>query len=126
MENGYEFRSVCRAFVSKEENRGWLLSGTGFIRPEDTALYEGLVPSMKLATRVHENPTRILRAYIDNAHFAGNMLSLLEPNHAPAIYPCVLENNNITVKYENEKLIYTDEGNAFVTLEDNYAYQQND
>ena len=30
------------------------------------------------------------------------------------------------LQQENEKLIYTDEGNAFVKLEDNYAYQQND
>ena len=112
--------------MKKEENRDWLLHGTSYIRPEDVYLYEGLVPAMKLATRVHENPTRILRAYIDRAKYVGNTADLLEPNHAGVIYPYILENHKICVKYENEKLIYTNENNAFVKLEDNYAYQQND
>ena len=126
MDNGYAFESACRRYLKKEENRKWLLYGTSYIRPEDVKLYEGLVPAMKLATRVHENPVRILRAYIDRAHYVGNTADLLEPNHAAVIYPYVLENNKIQSKLENEKLIYTNENNAFVKLEENYAYQQND
>lgn len=125
-DNGYAFESACKKYLKKEENRDWLLHGTSYIRPEDMHLYEGLVPAMKLATRVHENPTRILRAYIDRAKYVGNTADLLEPNHAGVIYPYILENHKIYVKYENEKLIYTNENNAFVKLEDNYAYQQND
>ncbi len=126
MDNGYAFESACKRYLSKEENREWLLYGTSYIRPEDVGLYEGLVPAMKLATRVHENPVRVLRAYIDRAHYVGNTADLLEPNHAGVIYPYILENHKITSKIENEKLIYTNENNAFVKLEDNYAYQQND
>ena len=126
MDNGYAFESVCKRYLSKEENRAWLLDGTSYIRPEDVALYEGLVPAMKLATRVHENPVRILRTYIDRAHYVGNTADLLEPNHAGALYPYILENHKIASKIQNEKLIYTNENNAFVKLEDNYAYQQND
>lgn len=126
MDNGYAFESACKRYLSKEENREWLLSGTSYIRPEDVKLYEGLVPAMKLATRVHENPVRVLRAYIDRAHYVGNTADLLEPNHAGVLYPYILENHKITSKIENEKLIYTNENNAFVKLEDNYAYQQND
>ena len=125
-DNGYAFESACKKYLKKEENRDWLLHGTSYIRPEDVHLYEGIVPAMKLATRVHENPTRILRAYIDRAKYVGNTADLLEPNHAGVIYPYILENHKICVKYENEKLIYTNENNAFVKLEDNYAYQQND
>lgn len=125
-DNGYAFESACKKYLKKEENREWLLHGTSYIRPEDVHLYEGLVPAMKLATRVHENPTRILRAYIDRAKYVGNTADLLEPNHAGVIYPYILENHKICVKHENEKLIYTNENNAFVKLEDNYAYQQND
>ncbi len=126
MDNGYSFESVCRKYIGKEGNREWLLSGTSYIRPEDVSLYEGLTPAMKLATRVHKNPIRILRAYIDNAKFVGNLTELLEPDHSGTIYPYVLENKNVKVTYENDKMKYSDAGDAFVKLEDNYAYQQND
>lgn len=84
------------------------------------------MPAMKLATRVHENPSRILRSYIERKKFVGNTASLLEPNHAGTIYPYVLENGKIERKIENGKLIYANGENAFVKLEENYAYQQND
>lgn len=126
MDNGYQFSGVCKQYLSREKNRHVLLDGTNFIRPEDTELYEGLVSSMKLATRVHENPSRILRAYIERKKFVGNIASLLEPNHADTIYPYVLENGKIDRKIENGKLIYGNAEKAFVKLEENYAYQQND
>lgn len=126
MDNGYAFESVCRKYLKQEDKRDWLLTGTSFIRPEDTEKYEGLVKAMKLATRVHNNPTRILRAYIDRGRYVGNLAGLLEPDHSGTIYPYVLENKNVTVEYENEKMKYTNTGNAFVKLEENYAYQQND
>lgn len=126
MDNGYQFTGVCKKYLSNKDHLPVLLSGTNYIRPEDVELYEGLVPAMKLATRVHENPQRILRAYIERKKFVGNMASLLEPNHAGTIYPYVLENEKIKVKIENGKLIYSDAENAFVKLEENYAYQQND
>lgn len=126
MDNGYQFTGVCKAYIAKAENRGVLLSGTNYIRPEDTHVYEGLTPAMKLATRVHENPSRVLRAYIERKRFVGNTASLLEPNHAATIYPYVLENGKIESRIENGKLIYANGENAFVKLEENYAYQQND
>ena len=89
-------------------------------------LYEDIVPAMKLATRVHENPTRVLRAYVERGKFVGNTASLLEPNHAGTIYPYVLDNGSIESKIENGKLIYLNAENAFKKLEENYAYQQND
>lgn len=126
MDNGYAFESVCRKYLQQDSNREWLLSGTSFIRPEDVSLYEGITPAMKLATRVHKNPVRILRAYIDRAKYVGNIAELLEPDHSATIYPYVLDNNHIKVTHKNGKMIYSDVGNAFVKLEENYAYQQND
>ena len=126
MDNGYQFTGVCKRYLAKAENRTALLDATNYIRPEDIELYEGLVSGMKLATRVHENPSRVLRAYIERKKFVGNTASLLEPNHAGTIYPYVLENGKIERKIENGKLIYANGEKAFVKLEDNYAYQRND
>ncbi|MBQ3597273.1 MAG: hypothetical protein II988_05640 [Clostridia bacterium] len=126
MDNGYQFEGACKKFLKREGNIGALLTATNFIRPEDVSLYEELVKGMKLATRVHESPSRIMRAYIERGKFVGNTASLLEPNHAPTIYPYVLNNNKIKSQIQNDKLIYSDGGNAFEKLEENYAYQQND
>lgn len=125
MDNGYQFEGVCRKFLQKPENRARFLAHTNCIRPEDVHLYEELVPAMKLATRVHENPARILRAYIDNRRFSGNLPGLLEPNHAGVLYPYVLENSKIQAKTEDEKLVY-DAENAFIRLEDVYADKSDD
>ncbi len=126
IDNGYQFSGVCREYLSKNKNGETILAATNFIRPEDTALYEGLVPAMKLATRVHENPVRIIRAYTERRSFAGDALSLLEPNHSGMMYPYILENGLIDSNVENGKLIYSNGENAIIRLEENYAYQQND
>lgn len=125
-DNGYQFTGVCRKYLSNNKDGDAILSATNFIRPEDTDKYEGLVPAIKLATRVHERPSRIIRAYIERRSFSGNALSLLEPNHANLIYPYVLENGKIASKFDGEKLTYSNEKNAFLKLEETYAYQQND
>jgi hypothetical protein len=38
----------------------------------------------------------------------------------------VLENSKIASKFDGEKLTYSNEKNAFLKLEETYAYQQND
>ena len=40
MDNAYEFQEMCRAYLSKEENYGHLITDTNFVRPEDISLYE--------------------------------------------------------------------------------------
>lgn len=125
-DNGYAFTGVCKNFLKRKDNMGALLTATNFIRPEDVKLYENLVDGMKLATRVHENPSRIVRAYVERSKFVGNTASLLEPNHADVIYPFVVNNDKIKVSVENDKLIYEQGEHTFEKLEENYAYQQND
>ncbi len=117
MDNGYAFEGVCRAFLKDPANHPKIVERTGFIRPEDVDLYEGLFPALKLATRVSPNPLRILRAYTAR-HYRGNMLGLLEPNHSGIFYPHVLENSRIISQVEDEKLLYTGLEDAIIHLEE--------
>lgn len=117
MDNGYAFEGVCRAFLKDPANHFKIVERTGFIRPEDVDLYEGLFPALKLATRVSPNPLRILRAYTAR-HYRGNMLELLEPNHSGIFYPHVLENSRIISQVEDEKLLYTGLEDAIIHLEE--------
>jgi len=89
MDNAYNFGGMCHEFLKKEENLKKLPEYTNFIRPEDISKYDGLVESVKLATRVHPNPSAVLKTYI-KGKYSGDVLRLLEPQHS--IYPYVLEN----------------------------------
>ena len=102
--------------MKKEENAHALLDYTSYIRPEDVHLYEGIVPAMKLATRVSLHPVRILKAYIENQSYTGSVLDLLEPNHTGLFYPYLLENREIKSEVKDGKLIYSNLENAFVEL----------
>ena len=50
-----------------------------WIRPEDVSRYEPYFSEMKLATRMHSNPRRVVMAYA-RGKFRGNMLDLTEPS----------------------------------------------
>lgn len=117
-DNGFIFQGVCKKFLSNPDNLHALLDYTGFIRPEDIDLYEGLFPSMKLATRVHADPVKVLSAYIDRRKHIGSVLDLLEPNHTPVIYPWILENSRIKAQVHGDKLVYSNVENALIKLED--------
>lgn len=117
MDNGYDFEGVCRDYLKNPENRAALFNNTSFIRPEDVHLYEGIFSGMKLATRVHKNPERVLRAYI-SGKASGSTLSLLEPDHTGVIFPHLLENGKIESRLENGKLVYDNLENALIKLED--------
>lgn len=91
MDNGYNFRGVCKEFLSKEENYSALIERTNFIRPEDIQKYEKYFESAKLATRVSRNPSMILRSYAEGK-YSGNILDVLEPAHS--IYPYIIENGD--------------------------------
>ena len=93
MDNGYRFRGACWDYLADPANAGTWLQRTNFIRPEDMGLYEGLVPAVKLATRVNMAPGRILNAYIEG-RYRGAIMELLEPNHSGLFYPSYIENAN--------------------------------
>ena len=124
-DNGYQFTGLCKEYLMKNRDAEKILAVTNFIRPEDTEKYSALVPSMKLATRVHPAPLALIRAYLERGSFRGNALRLLEPNHEDVLYPFILENSKIESRTEDDLLIYEGQ-KALIKLEENYAYQQND
>jgi len=81
---------VCWKLYEKPENFVEILKAT-WIRPEDVALYEGLVDTMKLATRQHSHPRMVLGAY-SKGHFSGSLLDILEPGFSRAFAPKYLDN----------------------------------
>ncbi len=89
MDNGYNFKGICKEFLSKEENYTALITNTNFVRPEDICKYDEYFESAKLATRVSRNPSLILRSYVEGK-YSGNILDILEPAHS--IYPYIIEN----------------------------------
>ena len=93
-DNAVSFRGICAEYFERAGDPSLYLSRLSFIRPEDLVLYEGLADAVKLATRVNAAPSRVLRAYAEG-RYAGNLLELLEPNHAGALYPRVLENRKL-------------------------------
>lgn len=89
MDNGYNFKGICKEFLSKEENYMALINNTNFVRPEDITKYYGYFESAKIATRVSRNPSMILESYV-KGRYSGNILDILEPAHS--IYPYIIEN----------------------------------
>ena len=116
MDNGYAFEGICKQYLSNPDKLHSLLEITSFIRPEDVELYEGLFPALKLATRVSNNPVRILKAYIENKKYSGSVFDLLEPNHTNTLYPYLLDNSKIEKKLTGDKLIYAGLESALIRL----------
>ena len=98
MDNGAQFHGICGGYLRRTEDKSVLLSRLNYIRPEDVSLYEGMTDGMKLATRVNRLPAQVLRAYCEG-HYAGNLLDLLEPDHAEAFYPYILENSRLPADF---------------------------
>ncbi len=98
MDNGAVFTSMCSRFTGSEENRAKLLRHLNFVRPEEMHLFEPYVVAAKLATRVSHKPERILRAYAQGRH-TGNVLELLEPNHAAVFYPAIVDNSKLPADF---------------------------
>lgn len=98
MDNGARFVSQCSRFVSEEENRLRILRYLNCVRPEELHLFEPYVEAAKLATRVSPRPENIVRAYMAGA-YGGNLFDLLEPSHAGAFYPAILDNAALPEHY---------------------------
>ena len=89
MDNAYNFVGMCREYLSDEKHYMSLIDDSNFVRPEDIQKYEPYFVAAKLATRVHKNPSMVLKSYI-RGKYSGNILEILEPAHN--IYPYVVEN----------------------------------
>ena len=61
-----------------------------WIRPSDIREYEGLFDEVKLATRMHSNPRRVVSAYV-TGRFYGNMFDLTEPSYSLRFEKTILD-----------------------------------
>jgi collagenase-like PrtC family protease len=82
--------SQCWNYLADRSHWVALLQNT-WIRPEDIPLHDGLFSVAKLATRMHANPRRVIRAYCEG-RYRGNLLDLLEPSRSPLIAPHIIDN----------------------------------
>lgn len=79
---------LCRRVLADRKNWHMLLENT-WIRPEDLHHYDGLIDTVKLATRMHALPGLVIDAYA-RLSFYGNTLDLLEPGVGRAIAPYII------------------------------------
>jgi len=82
---------ACWNLLRDRSNWPVVLQST-WIRPEDLHHYDGLFDVVKLATRLHDRPHIVIRAYA-NRRYRGNLLDLLEPGYSPAFAPHILDND---------------------------------
>ncbi len=83
--------SGCRTYLSDPAHWAAFLQNT-WIRPEDIHHYEGLVDTIKLATRMHALPAMVIDAYARGS-YSGNLADLFEPGHGPTFAPYVIDND---------------------------------
>ena len=69
----------CKTNYERGRHEDFLRST--WLRPEDMAEYEPLVDVVKLATRRHPYPAKVLEAYA-TGRYAGNLADLMDPAHS--------------------------------------------
>lgn len=88
---------MCWNYLKERNHFPAVLQNT-WIRPEDIGHYEGLVDTVKLATRTHRLPGMVIDAYY-RRRYAGNLLDLFEPGFGPAFAPYVVDTSKIPVDF---------------------------
>ena len=94
IDNAVRFKGICHEYLKGGEKSLSLIRDTSFIRPEDLHLYEKWFDFVKLATRANNNPAKVIKAYLERS-YSGNLLDLLEPNHAEILYPRIIANQRL-------------------------------
>ena len=84
---------MCWQYLKDKANYPAVLQNT-WIRPEDIDNYEGLVDTVKLATRAHQLPGMVIGAYARRM-YSGNLLDLFEPGFGPALAPYAIDSSKI-------------------------------
>ena len=82
---------ACWRLMKDRENWAAILQAT-WIRPEDLHHYEQFFDVAKLATRLHDRPWVVVKAYAAGK-YEGNLPDLLEPGFARALAPYVIDNS---------------------------------
>jgi hypothetical protein len=84
------FSPPCGEIVSIEKNKDSVLCGS-WIRPEDIHNYEAYFDTIKLATRINNNPRMIIESYIKQKYY-GNLLDIMEPVLSNSFKPDIINN----------------------------------
>ena len=92
---------LCHNLYADAKNYAHVLKST-WIRPEDLHLYEGLIDFVKLATRQHSHPRRVIDAYTRGRYY-GNLLELLEPGFAYLFHPYYIDNRSFPAEWGIEQ-----------------------
>lgn len=82
--------ALCWRYYRSRDNWPAFLQNS-WVRPEDVHNYAPYFQVVKLATRMHANPRRVIRAYCERT-FAGSLPDLLEPGHGPLFAPYIVDN----------------------------------
>ncbi len=92
-----QYPSHCWDFISYEENQVRILQNT-WIRPDDVDCYASVTGVMKLATRMHSDPRRVVEAYVKR-HFDGNLVTLFEPSYVPVMGGRIVDNSKFPASW---------------------------
>ncbi len=79
----------CRTNYARRNYEDFI-RGT-WVRPEDVPVFEPYVSVVKLATRRHRYPRKVLDAYA-SYRYDGNLLDLLDPVHSDLFSPKIIDN----------------------------------
>lgn len=82
---------TCWRYYRERDNWVSWLRNT-WVRPEDVHQYDAYVSLVKLATRMHAMPRKVIEAYV-RGRFHGNLMDLMEPSHSLALRPHVVDND---------------------------------
>ena len=86
----------CRTNYAKKNWEDFIRAT--WIRPEDLPLFEPHVSVVKLATRRHRFPTKVLNAYASYS-YEGNLLDLMDPVHSDLFAPNIVDNKSFPADF---------------------------
>ena len=92
-----KYPSPCWNYIEKRENWVSFLQNS-WVRPEDISHYAPYFSTIKLATRMHANPRKIISAY-SRERFTGNLLDLTEPGYSQLFKDYILDNRLFPVNW---------------------------
>ena len=88
---------ACWNYLKDPKHFPAVLQNT-WILPEDIDRYEGLIDTVKLATRAHALPGMVIDAYA-RRRYLGNLLDLFEPGFSPAFAPYVIDRSKLPADF---------------------------
>jgi len=84
------YPSPCWDIMKKQKDCALFLQGS-WIRPEDIKNYEPYFKAVKLATRLHSNPRKVIAAYV-RGRYRGNVFDLTEPGYSSLFKNHIIDN----------------------------------